>query len=182
MKIIYYIPFILFTAICLILFSNKSYSIDVVTTTSTESGITIGQLQHFDIETLRFVRFYPDEYSSTLQYIPYERSEFRFYGQPGSVSLRAFEVSGDLSSYDLMMSTQINLNPTIKQVFRNWFINFPPEPYPAEEEEEEEENNNDDPVFNDVDREALELTILTISMTAFSIFGFTTGMTFRFDS
>jgi hypothetical protein len=178
MKTSYLIPFIFFT---FILFSHKSNSIDVVTTTSTESGITVGQLQHFDINTLRFIRFYPDEYASTLQYIPNDRNEFRFYGQPGSVSLRGTDVSGDLSLYDLMMSTQINGNTTTKQIFSTWFVNFPPEPYPAEEEEEEE-NNNDDPVFNDVDLEALELTILTISMTAFSIFGFTTGMTFRFDS
>jgi hypothetical protein len=177
MKTSYLIPFILFT---FILFSHKSHSIDVVTTTTTESGITVGQLQYFDIETLRFIRFYPNEYASTLQYIPNTRNEFRFYGQPGSVSLRGTAVSGDLSAYDLMMSAQINSNNTNKQVFSTWFVNFPPEPYPAESEQEDDDL--DDPVFNDADREILEKTILTIAMTAFSIFGFTTGMTFRFDS
>jgi hypothetical protein len=131
---------------------DKAFSIDVVTTTTTESGITIGQLQYFDIETLRFIRFYPSEYATTLQYIPYDRSEFRFYGQPGSVSLRGSEVSGDLSSYDLMMSTQINGNSTIKHVFSTWFVNFPPEPYPAEEEEPDDSGGGgSDFDINDLD-------------------------------
>jgi hypothetical protein len=183
MKIIYYIPFILFTAICLILFSNKSYSIDLVTDTGTIPDLTIGQLQNFDINEVRHVRLYDDEFY-VFSIAHNDSAAFHWYGQPGTVTIRGDELLGDLSSYSLLLTRRINDDDYAKQIYTAWFFSFPYEVYPAEEEEEEEEeeNNNDDPVFNDVDLEALELTILTISMTAFSIFGFTTGMTFRFDS
>jgi hypothetical protein len=114
---------------------DKAFSIDVVTTETTLTNISIGQLQNFPQNTIRFIRFYPDEYASTLQYAPINNFRFEFYGQPGSTRVNGSDVSGDLSAYDLMMSVQINNNNTIQEVFYTFFRMFSSEPYPAEEEQ-----------------------------------------------
>jgi hypothetical protein len=179
MKTSYLIPFILFT---FILFSNKSHSIDLVTDTGTIPDLTIGQLQNFDISEVRHIRLYDDEFY-VFSIAHNSSSAFHWYGQPGSVTIRGDELLGDLSTYSLLLTRRINDNDYAKQIYTGWFLAFPYEPYPAEdEEEEEEEDNNGDPVFDDVDLEILQKTMLTIAMAAFSIFGFTTGMTYRFDS
>jgi hypothetical protein len=176
MKTSYLIPFILFT---FILFSNKSHSIDVVTDTGTIPDLTIGQLQTFDINTLQYVRFYGHEFEPFAQ-AQTTNGFFRFYGQPGSAEIAGYQLGGDLSGYDLLLSRRINNSSSAMNIFSSWFLNFPYEPYPSEEEEEEEEENDSD--LNSADFQVLEHTLITIAMTAFSIFGFTTGMTFRFDS
>jgi hypothetical protein len=178
MKTTYLISFILFT---FILFSQKSHSIDVVVANSpTISDVTIGQLQHFDISTVQHIRFYPDEFLPFSEHIIYN-NDFLFYGQPGSNPIRGSSLGGDLSSYSMLMSQVINGSNYYRDIYRNWFLNFPSEPYPSELEEEEDEID-DDPTFDDENSEVLQRTIITIAMTAFSIFGFTTGMTYRFDS
>jgi hypothetical protein len=181
MKTSYLMPFILLT---FILFTNKSHSIDVVTDTGTIPDLTIGQLQTFDINTLQYIRFYGHEFEPFAQ-AQTTNGFFRFYGQPGSVEIAGYQLGGDLSSYDLLLSRRINNSSSAMNIFSSWFLNFPYEPYPSEEEQEEEqeeENNNDDSAFNDADLEFLEKTIITIAITAFSIFGFSSGMTYRFYS
>jgi hypothetical protein len=173
MKTSYLIPFILFT---FILFSNKSHSIDLVTDTGTIPDLTIGQLQTFDINTVQYVRFYGHEFLPFSQVTSYS-GYFRFYGQPGSSEKAGSQLSGDLSSYDLLLSRRINNLGVAMDAFSTWFLNFPYEPYPSEQDDSDDDSNSDS-----VDSEVLEHTILTIAMTAFSIFGFTTGMTYRFDS
>jgi hypothetical protein len=178
MKIIYYIPFILFTVICLIFFSNKSHAVDVYMSTGNLYDLQPGQVQHIDFNNVEFFRILPDEFHLFTENPQDANYGFYWYGQPGSQIMSGSATQGDLSPYTFLISQEINSHQ-VRQTFLLWFETFPSVPYPDEDEEEEEE---EEPSLDGVNSEVLQMTILTISMTAFSIFGFTTGMTFRFDS
>jgi hypothetical protein len=128
---------------------DKAFSIDLITNDETIVELTVGQLQTFDIDTIQHIRFYPDEFSSFS--VANSSTNFIWYGQPGSEHLNGTELTGDLSPYTMLVSTQINFGFYSKQAFTNWFNNFPYEVYPAEEEPDDSGGGGSDFDINDLD-------------------------------
>jgi hypothetical protein len=245
---------LLILSILIFLIINKAHAVDVeFTDGSIITGVLPGQLQNIEFSSMRHVIFYPQEFSFFSDYQT-SNNVFRFYGHPGSIPLGGYELSGNLSSYQYLISRDLNQGPSAKSAYSNWFNQLPSEPYPTVEQPEtvppiisllgsttvylvESESFNDsgataydqidgdltsnitisgsininvigtysisynvsdsdgnaaETVFRtvivnsadvqNISTDQLEKLIVTIALTAFALAGFTTGMTYRFDS
>jgi hypothetical protein len=105
------------------------------------TGLTPGQLQHLDIDTLRYLSFDYSEFTVFSQYSS-NNGLFRFYGHPGQELLQGLDLTGDLTEYDFLISWTINNGTSTKLAYQNWFNQLPSEPYPAEDDQQEDEPDN----------------------------------------
>jgi hypothetical protein len=130
---------------------DKAHSIDVVFEDDTVlTNVNIGQLQNFDITTMRFIRFYNEEFAPFSLYTV-NNADFRFYGQPGTVALAGTQLGGDLSSYTMLISAEINSTSSYRYQFNAWFLNFDPEAYPSPEQETDDDDDGSSFDINDLD-------------------------------
>jgi hypothetical protein len=117
---------------------DKAHSINAELVGGTQiNGLTSGQLQNIDIETIRFLTFDSTEFSIFSSYSSGD-GHFRFYGHPGSEVLQAYGLQGDLSAYDYLISWTVNHDQWTKNAFSGWFASMPSEPYPADDDGEED--------------------------------------------
>jgi hypothetical protein len=249
------INFLIFsTFIFIFLTLNKANAVDIeFIDGSTIQGLTVGQIQHFNQQTIRYAIFYPDEFYIFQSY-PADHVHLKFYGHPGSALLTREGLTQDLSSYNYLITRDISAYSYLPSYYGGWFRSIPSEPYPSEVDPEtvppiisllgsttfyiiESESFNDpgatafDQIDGDVtsnitisgsvntdvigtyvlfynvidsdgnaanqvsrsiivnsadvqniSTDQLEKLIVTIALTAFALAGFTTGMTYRFDS
>jgi hypothetical protein len=109
---------------------DKAFSIDIVhENLGTITNLTPGQLQNFNPLHLMYMTVFKNEFdffdNSPNQY------HFHFYGQPGTISLRGNELQGPIHEYDYLISSRINANNSSVNDFRNYFLTFQHQPYPA---------------------------------------------------
>jgi hypothetical protein len=132
---------------------DKAFSIDLILEDGANlNSLTIGQIQNFPIENIRYVRFYSEEFGAFSQ-AGSSSWRFAFYGQPGSQIISGSSLAGDLSAYTLLMSVEINSHPDNLYVFETFFLGFPHQPYPSEEEPDEGGGGGSDFDINDLDYE-----------------------------